>query len=73
MLKLSTCRAVCGDFFGDKKVIRRSINNTNLFAGAPATQGMRSDLAWDGFVSTNLEQRNYQPKPSGIGRTEQLD
>jgi hypothetical protein len=54
-------------------MIRRSIDKTNLFTGTPGMRDMRSALALDGFVCATSEHWNYQQKPNGFGRTEQLD
>jgi hypothetical protein len=73
VLQLSTCRAKCVEFFGDKKVIRRSIHNALAGWATPTVVNSRFGMALGGAVCLNLEQRNYQPKPSGIDRTEMQD
>jgi len=60
-------------FFGDRFVIRRSINSTTAFAGTPTVNEMRFGFAWSGSVCDGLEQPDYQPKQRDLDRTEKPD
>ena len=62
MLKLSTRRAVCDNFFGDNFVIRSSIHRSNTFLGLSAGATMRPGASWNAFVCLELEGADYQAK-----------
>lgn len=72
VLKLSTRRAVCDRFFGDKFVIRDSRYITPTFLGIAAGASTRPGASWNVVVCLQLEGADYQPKQDRMGDLEQV-
>ena len=53
-------------------MIRRSEHTFATLAAATGRIGTRQSLVWNAMC-TGLDNLNYQPKPNGSGRSQQLD
>ena len=60
-------------FFGDNLMIRRSEHTFTTFAAAAGRIDMRQCLVTNAAMWACLDNLNYQPKPSGMTRSQQLD